>query len=236
MTLFSPQIPLQLEPTRGQRLDNFVRGANAATVDALVGVLDEAGAVAHLSGPPASGKTHLLNALCVEARGRGLTAFYASLRRMPSGAGASLDGLEGMDLVCVDDLHAVAGRADWEEALFHLVNRVLAARGRIVFASRVPLANTQIALPDLASRLAWGLRTRLEPLDEAGKRQVLRAECRTLGMDLPPEVEDYLVRRERRDLRSLLRAVGRLQQAVFSAKRRMTVPLARDILGGAGRD
>ena len=51
-------------------------------------------------------------------------------------------------------------------------------------------------------------------------------------MDLPPEVEDYLVRRGRRDLKSLLSAVGRLQQAVFSAKRRMTVPLARDILKG----
>ena len=70
--LFSPQIPLQLEPRRDQRFEDFVRGPNAAAVEALESVLDDSGVIIYLRGPASSGKTHLLTALCLRARERGL--------------------------------------------------------------------------------------------------------------------------------------------------------------------
>jgi DnaA family protein len=100
----------------------------------------------------------------------------------------------------------------------------------MVVASRLPLAALSLGLPDLASRLGWGLRLQLHPPDEAGKREVLRQYARSLGIDLPPDVEKYLVSREKRDLKSLLNTVERMQQVVFAGKRRITVPLLREIL------
>ena len=97
--LFSPQLPLPLEPRRTGGLDDFVAGPN---------------------GPVRSGKTHLLNGACLAARDGGRTAFYLALRRLDANDTASLQGLETTDLVCIDDLDAVAGSAPWEEALFHL--------------------------------------------------------------------------------------------------------------------
>lgn len=228
--LFSPQIPLELSPRRLGCFADFVAGPNGATVSAVRGLLDAADASLFLHGATGVGKTHLLNAACQAARDHGLTAFYLGLRRVPDGATGSLDGLESMDLVCIDDLHCVAGLPAWEEALFHFINRLRAQRGRLLVASRERLSALPLQLPDLASRLAWGLRLELAPLDDDGKLEVLRRQAAALGFELPDEVAGYLIRRGHRGMRSLVEMVERLRHAAFTEKRRITVPLARRVL------
>ncbi len=132
----------------------------------------------------------------------------------------------------MDDLHTVAGNRDWENALFHLVNRLRASGGNFVVASRRRLSALQLDLPDLASRLAWGLRLQLEPLGEEERVLVMRQHADSLGIDLPDEVLTYLKGRGQRSLAGMLQVVERLQQAAFTAKRRITVPLAREVLKG----
>ena len=120
--LFSPQIPLQLEPRRPDRFEDFVAGPNKSVFLAVRQLLDEQGASLFLSGPLGSGKSHLLNALCHAAREKGLGAFYIALKQLPEEAAAGLEGLQGLDLVCVDDLDSVTGNATWENALFRCFN------------------------------------------------------------------------------------------------------------------
>ena len=57
-----PQIPLQLEPPRPDRFDDFVVGPNAAVVQAVRLLPEEPGSCLFLSGPESTGKSHLLNA------------------------------------------------------------------------------------------------------------------------------------------------------------------------------
>ncbi len=232
--LFSPQIPLQLEPHRDSRFEDFVAGPNGAVLEAVRQVPDEPGASLFLSGPEGSGKTHLLNALCLAMRESGRTAFYAGLKHLSPEAQETLEGLEGLDLVCVDDLQAVAGDEAWETALFHLFNRVRDTGAGLAVASRERLSALPLGLPDLASRLAWGLRLQLQALDDPDKLEVLRRHAASLGIELPPEVGKYLLERGPRNLAGLIAAVGRMQRAAFAAKRRITVPLAREVLREQG--
>jgi len=228
--LFSPQIPLPLMPLRDNRFDNFVAGQNLALVEALKSIPDEPGASVFLSGAEGSGKTHLLNALCVETRERGGRAFYLALKRLPKDAIASLHGLEQLDLVCVDDLHAVAGHRDWEEALFHCFNRIREANGRLLVTSRERLSALGLGLPDLASRLAWGLRLQLQPLEDVDKMAVIKLHSDALGLSLPEEVQAYLLKHHDRSMAALIQTVERLHEAALTVKRRITVPLAREVL------
>ena len=228
--LFSPQIPLQLEPRRPDRFDEFVAGPNEIALAAVRQLLDETGGSLFLSGPEGSGKSHLLNALCHAARENGLAAFYIALKRLPEEAAASLEGLQVLDLVCVDDLDAVAGNPVWENALFACFNEVRAAHGRLLVSSSQSLASLELCLPDLASRLAWGVRQNLRLPDDDQKLQILQQRARALRIDLPEDVQNYLLKHSKRDMSSLLLALERLKDAAFVSKRKITVPLAREIL------
>lgn len=228
--LFSRQIPLQLIARQDCSFDNFVVGPNAQLIDALKQMPNEAGTHVFLSGEPGSGKTHLLNALCHSVRAQQGRAFYLALERLPEDAIASLQGLEQLDLVCVDDLHAIAGQAAWEEALFHCFNRIREAGSRLLVSSRTRLSALDLVLPDLASRLTWGLRLRLEALADSDKLVVLRTHSDALGISLPQDVQDYLLKYGDRSLPALLAALEKMHQAALTDKRRITVPLAREVL------
>ena len=228
--LFSPQIPLQLEPRRPDRFEDFVAGPNENALAAVRHLLDEPGASLFLSGPGGSGKSHLLNAVCHAARERGMAAFYIALKRLPEEAAASLEGLRVLDLVCVDDLDCVAGNPVWENALFACFNEVRAAGGRLLVSSSQPLAALDLCLPDLASRLAWGVRQNLRLPEDEGKLKILEQRARVLRIELPSDVRDYLLKHGKRDMASLLQVLEQLKDAAFSGKRKITVPLAREIL------
>lgn len=228
--LFSPQIPLQLEPRRPDRLDEFVAGPNANALAAVKHLLDEPGGILFLSGPKGSGKSHLLNALCHSFKEQGLTAFYIALERLPEEAAAGLEGMQILDLVCVDDFDCVAGNPVWETALFRCFNEVRAASGRLLVSSRLPLASLDIGLPDLASRLAWGVRQNLSPPDDAGKLEILQQRAQSLRIEVPLDVQNYLLKHGKRDIVSLLTALERLKDAAFAGKRKITVPMAREVL------
>lgn len=228
--LFSPQIPLQLTPLRDSRFENFVEGPNGAVVNALKHMAVEPGSNIFLSGGEGSGKTHLLNAMCVDTRERRGRAFYLALKRLPKDAIASLQGLENLDLVCVDDLHVIAGDSAWEEALFHCFNRIREANGRLLVSSRERLSALSLGLPDLASRLAWGLRLQLLPLEDHDKLSVINLHCDALGLTLPEDVQKYLLKHHDRSMAALIHTVENLQQAALIHKRRITIPLAREVL------
>ena len=228
--LFSPQIPLQLEPRRPDRIEDFVAGPNPDVLAAVKGLLDEPGGSLFLSGPEGSGKSHLLNALCHFARERELAAFYIALRKLPGEAAASLQGLRILDLVCVDDLDSVAGNPVWENALFACFNEVRAANGRLLVSSKLPLSELKFGLPDLASRLAWGVRQRLRMPDDEGKLEILRQRAITLRIEVPEDVQKYLLKYGKRDMSSLLQTLEQLKDVAFAEKRKITVPMARKIL------
>lgn len=228
--LFSPQIPLQLEPPRPDRFEDFHIGPNGAAFNAVSELLDEPGGFIFLSGPEGSGKSHLLNALCHQARERDMAAFYIALKRLSESAAAGLEGLQVLDLVCVDDLERVAGNPVWERALFNCFNEVRSAGGCLLVSSRLPLNSLEFGLPDLASRLAWGVRLNLQSPDDEGKLAVLQQRAHSLHIELPEDVQRYLIKHSSRDMASLLKTVELLKDAAFAGKRKITVPLAREVM------
>src|SRR5690606_3955564 len=70
-----------------------------------------------LWGSAGSGCSHLLQASCHRAQAQGLTIQYLPLQELVNSAPADLlAGLEALDFIALDDLHAVAGDPAWELA------------------------------------------------------------------------------------------------------------------------
>ena len=129
-----------------------------------------------LWGAAATGKTHLLQAVCEEA---GDESSYIPLRLLGDTSPGVLDGLASRMLICIDDIHLVAGKPDWERAIFVLYNEVLATGGRLIIAADAAPRSAGFGLADLESRLSQLPIFHVQPLgdDETRKALQLRGEC-----------------------------------------------------------
>ncbi|MFN7097776.1 MAG: DnaA regulatory inactivator Hda, partial [Gammaproteobacteria bacterium] len=74
----------------------------------------------YLWGKPDSGRTHLLNALCLTTDQQGKSAIYLPMADMMTMSPVIFDDLESHDLICIDDIDLLVGQQAWEAALFHL--------------------------------------------------------------------------------------------------------------------
>jgi len=225
------QLPLGISLRPGASFDTFHRGSNELVV-AILRCMAEGGGEpqAWLAGGAGLGKSHLLQAACHAAAACGRRPAYLPLSDESGLRPDMLEGLEALDLVCLDGIESIAGRADWELALFGLINAARSAGTRLVFAGRKTPAQLEIELADLASRLAWGAVLRLTPLDDAQKRDALRARAKALGLDLPAAAVDYLQRHYGRDLAGQFERLERLDRASLAAGRRLTVPFIKEVL------
>src|SRR6188474_2540822 len=80
--------------------------------------------VIYFYGSSGQGSTHLLQACCHEANQQGLSSVYIPLANLVDFSPAIFEGMESLNLICIDDVHVIAGKPLWEEAFFHAYNRI----------------------------------------------------------------------------------------------------------------
>ncbi len=224
------QLALDFRWNQSADLARFERLGNEQVVAAIENLGTADGQSLYLSGPPGSGRSHLLQAACGEVSRRGATAVYLPLRDYCQADPALLEGFEHLTLVAIDDLDSVAGMTDWEEALFHCYNRLRDTGGHLLLAAGSAPSGLGLRLPDLVSRLDALLRFRLSPPDDARRAMILAHAAAERGLKLPSESARYLLRHEARDLHHLMQVLDRLDAASLQRQRRLTVPFIRSIL------
>jgi DnaA family protein len=226
------QLHLPIELRREPTLAEYLPGRNGEALAALESAAAGRGEpFLFLYGLSGTGKTHLLQGACLAAARHGRKSHYCPLG-LPGLAPGVLEDLERLDLVAVDDLDRIAGQGDWERALFDLFNR-LRERGRaLVTAAATAPDALGLGLPDLCSRLQWGPRYRLLPLDEPACETLLLVVARGRGLVLAPEVVRYIMTRYPRDPASLLDLVGRVDALSLREQRQPTIPLVRRAMQG----
>src|SRR4029078_5447301 len=87
-----------------------------------------------------------------------------------------------------------------------------------------------IGLPDLLSRLSWGMVFKLSPLADDEKLTVLTRRANGRGIGLPEEVAKYLLTHCPRHMATLFAALDALDKASLAAKRRLTIPFVKEVL------
>lgn len=232
----STQLPLALRYPPDQRFDTYV-AAPAGALEQLRALATQPGGDwaylrgVFLSGPSGVGKTHLLLATCAASDAAGRRAAYLPLGAAAGRLREALEALEGNDLLALDGLETIAGNRDDEVALFDAHNRARAAGITLVYAARENPDALALGLPDLRSRLSQCTRITLEPLDDNGRREVLRQRAQRRGLVLEEAALEWLLRRVDRDLAGLTGLLDRLDRASLAAQRRITVPFLRQTLG-----
>ncbi|MGI9287000.1 MAG: DnaA regulatory inactivator Hda [Pseudomonadales bacterium] len=228
------QIPLNIVlPPENDFANFYVTERNRESVNAIALLAQcETPAVAWLYGESGSGRTHLLEAACLEAQHLQHSVVYLPLKDLcasePDGV---LEGLDQMDLLCLDDVHCLQDSAAWQEALFHLYNRVQQGQTNLLLsADRAPRL-CDFDLRDLASRLNSALVYRLFALDDTAKAACLTLRANNAGLQLSAEVCDFILRRGERSMGALCQTIKQLDHASLAEQRRLTVPFVKQVLG-----
>lgn len=225
------QLPLALRYPPDQRLDTFIGAAEGHIAQLRMLAESPGGDWLFLQGPEGGGKTHLAIAACAAAEAGGRRAAYLPLPAASGRLRDALDALEGSDLIALDGLDAIAGARDDEVALFDFHNRARSAGIAVLYTAQLAPDALELTLPDLRSRLSQCTRISLAPLDDAGRRAVLRDRAQRRGLALDDAALDWLLRRVGRDVAGLTGLLDRLDRASLAAQRRITVPFLRETLG-----
>ena len=234
-----PQLPLALRSPADQRFEAFVGAPHGALAQLQALASGAAGDRIYLAGPPGTGKTHLALATCAAADAAGQRAAYLPMRAAAGRLGEALEALAdardagGPALLALDGLDAIAGRREDEVALFAFHDRARRAGLRVLYVATVAPDRLPLVLPDLRSRLSQCARIVLAPLDDAGRREVLRDRARRRGLVLEDAALDWLLVHAGRDLAGLAALLERLDRASLAAQRRITVPFLRQVLEAA---
>jgi DnaA family protein len=218
------QLALDLGPPPPPTFGNFVVGDNREALDAARALLEAprgaASRVLYLWGPPSSGRTHLLRALTGAA---------------PAGTARALDPGSAPDafafeptvrLWTIDDCDRLDPAR--QAAAFHLFDAVAADGGAALACAGGQPPGRLALMPELATRLGWGLVLQLRRLSEADTARALARTLADRGLTAAPDVVPWLMTHAPRDMGSLRAVVDALDGYALARKRAITVPLLRE--------
>ncbi len=225
------QVPIQFDIKAEQSFASFYIASHQEVIQHLTDTASGNGdQQLYLWGDKGLGKSHLLQACCQHAHQLALSAFYLPLPPDSLPAPEILQGLEAFDLVCIDNIEYCAGNNAWELALFNFYNAHRQNNHHLVISAHCPPNYLAFQLPDLKTRMSWGLTLKLQALSDAESIMALICKAKYLGFEISPKVGDFLLKHYARDQHALWDLLPKLEQATLVAKRKLTIPFLKQVL------
>lgn len=232
------QIPLAISPDTGLTFDNFYQSDSVKPIISelkkfISSPESQSEPFLYLWGEKQSGVTHLLNAVQNHSSlySSSLSMQYLPLKELIQYSPLDiLEGVEQMDIVCVDDIDCLESKLDWQESVFHLYNRLRDGGKKLVVGGHQPPTKIAVSLSDLQSRLQWGITLCLHGLTNENKALAIQFYAQTVGMELTNEVARYLMQRTDRSSRALFDLMKKIDHASLSEQRKLTIPFIKTLI------
>lgn len=171
------------------------------------------------------GKTHLLCAISneIKAKNPGADIIFT---RGEDFVSLIVDGIKektmkeihnkyrNCDVLIVDDIQFIAGKESTQEEFFHTFNALTQDGKQIVLASDRAPKDIEILDERLRNRFEWGLIADIQPPDIETRMAIIQRKANTLGLELPPDVVQYIAEKIKTNIRQLEGAVKKINALV----------------------
>lgn len=224
------QLPLPVRLRTSSVFASYYAGRNHDVVECLLNKQFGASPFVFLYGPAGTGKTHLLQAMCVEAGNKGVSASYLSHRDLSTYGVELLLSYSRSTLLCIDDVDLLLTDRQWNHGLFTLHRELDEHQGKLIMSASQPPASYTVPLADLGSRLMASTVLRLKLLDEAEQLHALQLHASQRGLVLPDETAEYMLRRLPRNMQKLCQYLDELDIASLVEKRNLSIPFVKRVL------
>ncbi len=170
------------------------------------------------------GKTHLLCAIrnSVRAKNPSMKVLYLKgdeftnemVEAISQGVAARKifrEKYRYLDMLLIDDIQFIGGKESTQEEFFHTFNTLYEGKKQIVLTSDRPPKEIKTLEERLRTRFEWGLIADIQPPDIETRIAILNRKAKDLGVDLSPEVADYIAQRLKKNIRQLEGAIKKLK-------------------------
>jgi DnaA family protein len=231
MKPLNEQLPLAVQLRDDATFDNFFIAGNSLLIHQLKTQFSAGERYIFIYGNQGSGRSHLLQAACHLTDQQSRQSLYLPLQELKDYPPQDLfDGVEQMDLICLDNIDVVLGDEQWEIALFNLFNRLKEAGTALLVSADCAVRELTIDLADLASRLSWGSVYQLDSLDDFQRQQALQFRAAKRGLDMNDDVVQFIYHRCQRDTDALFSVLDDLDKASLKEQRKLTIPFVKSVL------
>jgi chromosomal replication initiator protein len=225
--------------------DNFVIGQSNRFAHAAAVAVAEAPAKAYnplfIYGDSGLGKTHLLHAIGDYALSlyAGIRVRYVSSEEFTNDFINSIANNRGsafqaryrdVDILLIDDIQFLQGRAETQEAFFHTFNTLHDHDKQVVITSDVPPKHLTGFEDRMRSRFEWGLITDVQAPDLETRIAILRKKALSEGLSAPDDALEYIASKISSNIRELEGALIRVTAFASLNRQPVDVALAEMVL------
>ena len=174
-----------------------------------------------IHGPTGLGKTHLMHAIAhsvYAANPQARIAYISSetftndfIQALQTGSVAAFRRrYRELDLLLIDDIHFLAGKESTQDEFFHTFNELHNNHKQVVLTSDRPASEIAKLQERLVSRFQWGMVCSIQAPGLETRIAILRQKAAARGLELQPEIAEFIGSRIARNVRNLEGAVTRI--------------------------
>ena len=225
--------------------DNFVIGQSNRFAHAAAVAVAEAPAKAYnplfIYGDSGLGKTHLLHAIGDYAMNlySGIRVRYVSseeftndfINSIANNRGAAFQArYRDVDILLIDDIQFLQGRAETQEAIFHTFNTLHDHNKQVVLTSDVAPKYLTGFEDRMRNRFEWGLTTDVQAPDLETRIAILRKKAQSDALHIPDDVMEYIASAVSSNIRELEGALIRVSAYASLNRSTLDMPTAQTVL------
>jgi chromosomal replication initiator protein len=195
-----------------------------------------------LHGSVGLGKTHLLHAVCHEAREKASVRsiqFLGCEEFVNRFIGAIEQGRVSdfqkqsrtVDMLVIDDVQFLREREQSQEEFFHTFNALYNNHKQIILSADSPPGEIPALQDRLISRFKWGLVARIDPPGYETRVAIVKKKAAMRGLDIPEPIAEYIAQKFQANIRELEGALTAVFAEAMSSGGSITVELAEKALG-----
>lgn len=238
------QIDSQLNP--GYTFDRFIEGdCNRLARSAAWAIAQQPGATSFnpflIYGGVGLGKTHLIQAVGnhAELHGKADRVLYVSSERFTTEFVQSIQNnrvsefslfYRQIDLLIVDDIQFFGGKEKTQEEFFHIFNALHQSGKQIILSADRPPKDIEGIEERLLSRFQWGLSSDVQAPGLETRIAILQRKAEDDGIDLPPDVIEFIAHNIKRNIRELEGSLIRLLAHATLHQCEIDLQLAKNVL------
>ena len=229
--------------------DNFVVGpCNRLAHASCIAISQNPGTIYNplfLYGNVGLGKTHLLHAVCHDARKQApnVTIQFLSCEQFVNGFINAIEQgclpefqnqYRNVDILIIDDVQFLREREQSQEEFFHTFNALYNNRKQIVLTADSAPQDLAALEERLISRFKWGLVARLDAPSYETRVAIIKKKAYLRGLMLPDNVAELIAEQIKTNIRELEGALTIIYATSRASGQPITLELAKQALGVQG--